>query len=262
MAEMLDPKARIARGIAIQTEVTGRVPPEPQTLMESTWRDYVFAEVWDRPGLDRRSRFLIAVACAAMCDCSDDILDNYVRGALVTGTLTLDELRESALHIAVYRGWGRGDILDRSVSRVQQQLGLPSEAFVPVRSQPWDPAVRHTEGRAEFFDVMTFPGPQPDVPYHAGGILNFVFGEMWCRRGLDQRSRRWLTLVGVCDSGFVVPIDSHIHAAMGSGNCTEEELLEFVLQYALHAGWPKASTLTYTITTMAAKIKQGLPWNG
>ena len=31
-------------------------------------------------------------------------------------------------------------------------------------------------------------------------INNFVFGEMWGREGLDQRSRRWLTLVGVAES--------------------------------------------------------------
>ena len=46
---------------------------------------------------------------------------------------------------------------------------------------------------------MTFPGPSPSAPHFECGVLNFVFGEMWSRPGLDQRAHRWLTLVGVAE---------------------------------------------------------------
>ena len=46
-------------------------------------------------------------------------------------------------------------------------------------------------------------------------------------------------LVGVAQSGAEVPIKSHFHSAMASGNCTGEELQEFVLAYGLCAGWPQ-----------------------
>src|SRR6516165_4908076 len=62
---LMEPGERIERGRRTQAEVTGRVAPEPETIFESTWRDYVFAEVWNRPGLDRRSRYWIAMAGAA-----------------------------------------------------------------------------------------------------------------------------------------------------------------------------------------------------
>ena len=49
---------------------------------------------------------------------------------------------------------------------------------------------------------------------------------------------------------------------MASGNCTPQELNEFVLQYAIHAGWPKASVIQGIVFEMAAKVAKGQPWNG
>ncbi|HTH27784.1 MAG TPA: carboxymuconolactone decarboxylase family protein [Sphingobium sp.] len=259
--DLLDPAERTARGAVTQAEITGRPAPEPGSVFEASWRDYIFAEIWNRPGLERRARFLIAISGAAMAHASDQVMDGYVRGALKTGELSLAELREAALHTAVYGGWPTGELVDKAIDRVSEELGLPPYDFPPLRGEPWDAHQRYKDGQAEFHHVMTFAGPQPIEPYHEGGILNFVFAEMWPRRILDQRSRRWITLVGVCEAGVVVPIDSHIHAAMASGNCSPEEMREFVLQYAVHAGWPKASNLTNVVAVMARKVAAGLPFH-
>ncbi|MCI4592334.1 carboxymuconolactone decarboxylase family protein [Sphingobium sp. BYY-5] len=261
---LLDPRLRTERGRALQTELTGQPPAEPETLLQQSWRDFIYAEIWSRPGLDQRARFLISIASAAGSNGPRDALDAYVRGALTTKALTLSELREAALHVAVYSGWDRGGDLDAAITRVAKTLGIASVSLPPIRSAPWDPRHRMEEGFAEFNAVMTFDGPRVGngLPYLQDGILNFVFGEMWCRDGLDQRARRFLTLVGVADSAAVVPIGSHFHAAMASGNCTAAELHEFVLQYAVHAGWPKASVIQGVVFEMAGKIEKGLPWNG
>ena len=258
---LLDPAERTARGLATQAEVTGRPAPEPETLIEESWRDFIFAEVWTRPGLPRRPRFLVAIASATTCGLEDSQIDGYVRGALKGEYLTLAELREAALHLGVYSGWGNGGKLDRAVTRVAEELGLPPTDVPPICPEPWNPQVRNDRGHAEFDKVMTFPPGPPKTPY-LEGINNFVFGEMWCRRGLDEPSRRWITLVGVCESGAEIPIRSHIHAAMASGNCKPEEMLEFVLQYGTHAGWPKASRMQGVILEMIDKVAKGLPWHG
>jgi 4-carboxymuconolactone decarboxylase len=255
---LLDPKERTARGIRQQTELLAAPAPEPATLFEASWRDYIFAEIWTRPKLDRRARFLIAMAGASSADTPREILDGYVRGALTLKELTLAELREAALHFAVYAGWSRGAQLDAAVTRVAAALGLPPAPFAPIRGTPWDPETRHAEGRANFEAVMTFAGPPPVTAYFDTGIVNFVFGEMWMRPGLDQRARRWLTLVGVADSASDVPIRSHIYGAMASGNASVEEMHEFVLQYAVHSGWPKASVIQGAVFEMADRIKKGL----
>lgn len=258
---MLDPAERSARGRAIQAEVTGHSPPA-QTPVEQSWRDFVFAEVWSRPGLDRRARYLVAIAGAVLAGADDAIVAGYLRGALSGGQLSPGELREAALHLSVYGGWPRGQALDGAIGRVLAELGLPEPELAPIRGEPWDAESRTREGMAEFEAVMTFKGG-PSISPYLEAINNFVFGEMWCRYGgLDQRARRWLTLVGVCESGADVPIRSHVHAAMASGNCAPDEMQEFVLQYGVHAGWPKASVIQGVVWEMSKKVAAGLPWNG
>ena len=256
-----DPAERTRTGVRQQSELTGAPAPEPATLFEASWRDYVFAEVWTRPGLDRRSRYLISIAGAACTGAPAAMLEGYLRGALTLGELTLSELREAVLHLAVYGGWSRAAPLDAAVTRVAQSLGLPPADAPPIRGEPWDREARLADGRANFEAVMVFPGPPPVTAYFEGGILNFVFAEMWMRPGLDQRARRWITLTCVADSASNTPIRSHAHAAMASGNATREEMHEFVLQYAIHGGWPKASVMQQAVIEMSDRVAKGLSFS-
>ncbi|MDB5968665.1 MAG: Gamma-carboxymuconolactone decarboxylase [Hydrocarboniphaga sp.] len=256
---LLDPAERRRTGIRNQAELLAAAAPEPHTLLDASWRDFIFAEVWSRPQLDRRSRYLISMSGSARSQ-DTQALDGYVRGALSGGELSLAELREAALHVAVYSGWSVGGCLDAAITRVAAAMGLPPAPIPPIRAEPWDPQARIADGAAGFKNVMVFGGPPPATAYFEAGILNFVFGEMWMRTGLDQRSRRWLTLVGVSDSAASIPIRSHVHAAMASGNTNRAEMNEFVLQYAIHAGWPKASVVQGAVLEQAARVEKGLPF--
>lgn len=259
-ASLKDPAERTRTGIAQQSELLAAPAPEPTTVYEASIRDFVFAEVWTRPVLDRRSRFWITIASAAATGAPPEVLDGYVRGALSLGEVTLPELREAVLHLAVYAGWSKGAWFDKSVTRVAEARGLPPAPYAPIRAAAWDPQVRQAEGHDNFAAVMTFPPGPGNTAYLGAGILNFVFGEMWMRPGLDQRSRRWITLVGVAESSSTIPINSHVHAAMASGNASPDEMQEFVLQYAVHAGWPKASVIQSVVFTMAKRVAEGLPF--
>ena len=254
---LLDPIERTALGRKTQAIVLASPAPEPRTLFDSSWRDYIFAEVWNRPGLDRRSRFLIAIAGAACAMGPTEIIDGYVRGAVSLGDLTLAELCEGALHLATYASWSRGAYLDAAIKRVADALAMDLPPFAPLRSQPWDPAQRLADGASGFDHVMTYPGPPPVTAYFEGGILNFVFAEMWTRPGLDQRSRRWITLVAVAESSSEVPINTHVYSAMASGNASEAEMQEFVLQYAIHGGWPRASVIQGAVFEQAKRLAAG-----
>jgi 4-carboxymuconolactone decarboxylase len=260
MMALLDPKERTARGSALQAEVIGQPAPAPATPVEESIRDFIYAEVWTRPGLDRRARYLISIAGAVMSAAPTAMLDGYVRGALMGGELTLSELREAALHLSVYGGWPRGLELDAAISRAQQALGLPPAECPPIRGEAWDPEERTAKGMQEFINTMTFPGGPSSNPFQEA-INNFVFGEMWHRSGLDERSRRWITLVAVANSAAEIPIKSHFYAGMKSGNCTRDEMLEFSIQYGIHAGWPRASLVNGIILQMAQKLEAGLGWN-
>ena len=145
------------------------------------------------------------------------------------------------------------------MTRVADALGLPAAAFADS-CEALGSGVRHAEGQAAFKSVMTFRGPPPVTPYFEGGIINFVFGEMWMRPGLDQRARRWVTLSCVADSSSDTPIRTHTYAAMASGNATRDEMHEFVLQYAIHGGWPRASVIQQAVVQMGERVTKGLPF--
>ena len=54
MSKLLHPAERSARGEVLMAQVHGRKTSEPQTPWEESVRDFVYAEVWFRPGLDLR----------------------------------------------------------------------------------------------------------------------------------------------------------------------------------------------------------------
>ena len=261
MSQLLSIKERSARGTALQAEVNATSQSVPASPVDESIRDFVYAEVWSRPGLDRRSRYLISMTGAVMSAAPKAMLDGYVRGALKSGEISLAELREAALHLSVYAGWPRGMELDAAVTRAQEELGLAPATCPPIRAEDWNPEVRTAKGMEEFTNTMTFPGGPSSNPFQEA-INNFVFGEMWHRSGLDERSRRWMTLVAVANSAAEIPIKSHFYAGMKSGNCTRDEMLEFSLQYGVHAGWPRASLVNMVIMQMAEKVEAGLPWHG
>lgn len=254
---ILDPKDRAERGRAVQARAIGQAPDAPATLLQEAWRDFVFADVWSRPGLDLRSRFFVALTGSVMAAAEPVIIESFVRGALSSGGITLAELREAALHLAVYAGWPRAIRLDNAVSRVAADLGLPPAKTPPLRAGPWDKEEGRKAGVAAFEKVVLGPPAPPNTPYF-DAIPLFVFGEMWPREGLDQRARRWITLVCVCDGGAEVPIEAHLYAAMGTGDCTVDELQEFVLQYATQAGWPRGSLIQAVLNRLAKRIADGL----
>lgn len=259
---LLDPAERTRTGVRTQTEVWGAPAPEAATLFESTWRDYVFSEIWNRPGLDRRSRYWISMAGSAGSGTSPEVLEGYVRGALTLGEVTLPELREAVLQVAIYVGWSAGQFFDRCITRVADQLGLPPAPIQPLRPEPWTPEERCELGGKNFHEVMKIPPPTPTTAYWSGGIRNYVFGEVWRRPGLDQRSRRWITLVGVIDDAMTTPIRSHIYSAFAAGDATAAEMDEFCLQYAVHGSWPKASYAQAVILEMGKLVAEGRPYQG
>ena len=99
---------------------------------------------------------------------------------------------------------------------------------------------RLAAARAKYQEVMTTSGPEPVKPYYDAGVVGFVFGEMWPRPGLSRRDRRWVTLACVGAMGAVIPIQTHVYAALNSGDCALEEIegIQPVLRHTVRlAAW-------------------------
>lgn len=81
-----------------------------------------------------------------------------------------------------------------------------------------------------------------------------VFGPVWARPGLSRRDRRFVTLTCVCASESVSEMNDHVYAALASGDITYDELLEFVLQFAVYCGWPRGSEAEGAVRSQFARL--------
>lgn len=88
----------------------------------------------------------------------------------------------------------------------------------------------------------------------ADAARDIVFGEVWNRPGLDKRSRLWITLACVAATGAPTPVSIYARAAVKSGLVTMEEMREFVLQFAMYQGFPKATVMDSALNEVAAEL--------
>jgi 4-carboxymuconolactone decarboxylase len=71
-------------------------------------------------------------------------------------------------------------------------------------------------------------------------ILEFAFGEIYSRPGLDPKIRQIVTITALTTLGNAQPqLKAHIHGALNVG-CTRAEIVEVIMQLAVYAGFPAA----------------------
>jgi 4-carboxymuconolactone decarboxylase len=70
--------------------------------------------------------------------------------------------------------------------------------------------------------------------------IEFAFGEVFSRPGLDLKSREIATVAALTALGTAAPqLKVHINAALNVG-CTRQEIIEIIIQMAVYAGFPAA----------------------
>jgi 4-carboxymuconolactone decarboxylase len=129
----VDPE-RFDRGLARYREVYGddAVTFEPgQAAFFDLMITHLFGEVWTRPGLAIDQRRLLVMGVLA-AQAKWDTLQTQVTRALATGELTVDQVREVAIHLIPYVGYPSSSDLFR-VSETAIALHAPSTSDEPTR---------------------------------------------------------------------------------------------------------------------------------
>lgn len=71
-------------------------------------------------------------------------------------------------------------------------------------------------------------------------VMEFPYGDIYSRPGLDLKSREIATVAALTALGNAQPqLQSHIEGALNVG-CTREEIIEVIIQMAVYAGFPAA----------------------
>lgn len=71
-------------------------------------------------------------------------------------------------------------------------------------------------------------------------VIEFAFGDVYSRPGLDLKTRELATVAALVAMGNARPqLEVHLGAALNVG-ATREELVEIMIQMAVYAGFPAA----------------------
>jgi 4-carboxymuconolactone decarboxylase len=96
------------------------------------------------------------------------------------------------------------------------------------------------------------------APDFAKILIEFPFGDIYSRPGLDLKSREMVAVAALAAVGNALPqLKGHIGAALNVG-VTRTEIVEILMQIAIHAGFPPAlSGLSAAKEVFAARDADG-----
>lgn len=133
-------------------------------------------------------------------------------------------------------------------------------------SQP-SPSQRYQDGLAMLGQIDGQAGEQviaaladiaPDLGRY---IIEFPFGDIYRRPGLDLKSREIATVAALTALGNAAPqLKVHIHGALNVG-CSEQEVIEVIMQMAVYAGFPAALNGIFVAKTVFAERCEHKPAN-
>ena len=97
--------------------------------------------------------------------------------------------------------------------------------------------LREIDGQAGEKVIQSLEDIAPDFARY---VIEFPFGDIYSRPGLDLKSREIAVVAALTAMGNATPqLKVHIHAALNAG-VTREEIIETIMQMAVYAGFPAA----------------------
>ncbi|MEZ8085979.1 carboxymuconolactone decarboxylase family protein [Vibrio sp. 1S139] len=97
--------------------------------------------------------------------------------------------------------------------------------------------LNHIDGEAGQQVIESLQDICPDLAKYT---IEYPFGDIYSRPGLDLKSREIATVAALTALGNCVPqLKVHLNAALNVG-CSEEEIKEVILQMSVYAGFPSA----------------------
>lgn len=99
------------------------------------------------------------------------------------------------------------------------------------------------DGRGGEAVLQSLEGIAPDLGRY---IVEFAFGDIYPRTGLDLREREMITLASLLTAGGCEPqLEVHIHAALNVG-AAPETIIETFLQCVPYTGFPRVLNAVFT----------------
>jgi 4-carboxymuconolactone decarboxylase len=211
--------------------------------------EYVFGDVYPRPGLDLKSKEIAVVASLTAMGNAVPQLKVHLNAALNVGC-TVHEVHETILQMAVYSGFPsainamnafREVLLERRGHGVKDPQGKPPAAVIDKKAADRNEAgasrlseldPRQTERLNQGLGAIS-----PDLVRY---ILEFAYGDVLTRPGLTMKQRQIATIAALAAMGTAASqLKFHIAGGLRAG-LTRENIREIMILISAYAGFPAA----------------------
>lgn len=237
---------RYARGVARMKEIAGKDALATVEALDDIAPDlgrfvveFGYGDVHARPGLDVRQRQLVTIGALTAAGDTAPQLRFHIGAALHVG-LDAAQVVEALIHLVPFAGLPR--VLNAvAVARtVFEERGVRVE---PIRVEPGgdryargEDKLREVDGEHGIEVVESLNDVAPDLGRY---IVEFSFGDIYARPGLDMRQRQLVTLGGLIAFGDTAPQQKvHLNAALRVG-LSPRQVIETVIQAVPYAGFPR-----------------------
>lgn len=251
------PSERYARGLAVLRQISGTERPAVLDSLADIAPDlgrftveFGYGDIISRPGLTLPQRQLATISALAAMGNAAPQLRFHIDGALNVG-ISRREIVETFIHVSVYAGFpaalnaltvareafaARKDAGDADADTGPVAPATPSEPGTTRYDRGLE-ALARIDGHAADAVLASLQDIAPDLARY---LIEFAFGDIYCRSGLDLKARE-LTTIAMCTAlATAAPqLRVHLHAFLNVGG-TQEEAVEVITQMAGYAGFPSA----------------------
>jgi alkylhydroperoxidase/carboxymuconolactone decarboxylase family protein YurZ len=213
--------------------LTAAVAGFPELMAE-----LVYGSIWTRPGLGRRER--MACTLAALCALQNmSAVEKHCRAALEIG-MEPRAIVEIFIQDGIYRGFAAAEAALEVAARVFAERGLARAAPEPA-SEPLEELARlgrevQTALHRERSDQGHADPANPITGSIYPLIVQFCYGAIWHRPGLDRRTRALAAVAAFTVLGRDLLLRKFALSALNVG-ATRTEVIEAVVQTGPYGGF-------------------------
>ncbi|GAA3193551.1 MULTISPECIES: carboxymuconolactone decarboxylase family protein [Streptomyces] len=222
------------RGAAIVDALADIAPDLGRFVVE-----WAYADIFDRPGLDRQERELATVGALAALGDSEPQLNFHIDAALQLG-VTPVEIVEALVHLVPFMGFPRVLNAIRVARAVFAEHGVTAEPVVMD-----DDRDRYERGAENLIRIdgqhgLDVVGSLKDIaPDLARFVVEFSFGDIYHRPWLSPQRKQLVTVAALTAFGDTAPqLAVHVGAALNVG-LSPTQVVETLTQVTAYAGFPR-----------------------
>lgn len=231
-----------ANGIALSSPMMEEIAPDLSRLI----REACWGVLWTRPALSVEQRSLITISVITALR-RDDNLKGHIESGLDVGH-SAERIVEIMVQLLFYVGAPIANTGLRVAYDVFKERGIKVQPYL-IYDPSEDPEDLYRRGLATRQQVI---GDQPEGDFDPDDevdrdwqryMLEYLWGSVWPRPGLDLASRCLCTLTALTVVGTDQAIATYVRAARNLG-LTEEQIQELFFHLTFYIGISQARRAT------------------